>query len=220
MWVELLLSATLTSTFPSPAQETLAPPATPEQIAQARAYADRLIQEGDAGAFFSNKTDSAVPHVVHWPSGLSCLFAQGGGERVVVFPTGASNIPSGDDVGCMIFDEADGVEKTLYATRWRPLPAESVLLGQTVDAITQRWPSAQPFTGPMMIATLENPRDPARAAFSIALDSGEFLTIAMVSNRGEWSYKLRVTGPLDDSESVSLSAAITMAYVLIDLRPE
>ena len=186
---------------------------TPGQIAEAHAYADRLIADGEAGAYFANKTDSATPEVLHLPSGMPCLFNMAEGERIAVLPQGASNIPRGDDVGCVIVDGANGAQTTTYATRWHPLPDEALLMEQTTAAIRQRWPSARTYDGQVAAASLENVSPPRTAVYLVDLPQGLYVTIAMVSNLGEWSYKLRFTAPHEAGEVVGLEAAIMMAHM-------
>lgn len=194
------------------AQETPPPvaAATPAQIAEARAIADRLIAEGGASGIFVNKTDGAAPTVMHLGSGMQCTF-DGSGDRIVIFPVQNDSIPRGEDVGCIARDEALSIDTTTYATRYRPLPSEEAVLADSVNAIRNRWPDAIPFEGEIVSATVGDQAAPTGAAFKITTPDGPMLTMVLVGHTGGWGYKVRATGPLDNSMMVSLYAGLLMA---------
>ena len=186
------------------------PPATPRQIAEARAIADRLINEADAQGIFVNKTDGAVPTVLHLASGMRCHF-DGTGDRIVVFPQQNDDIPRGDDVGCIVRHEELGIDSTTYATRYRPLPSEQAVLADSVNAIRNRWPDAIPFEGTLASTTVGEFGTPKQAAFKISTAEGPMLTLVVVAHVGDWGYKVRATGPFAEPMLVSVLAGMLMA---------
>lgn len=190
-------------------------PATSEQIARAKAIADRLIDEADAGGVFVNTTDSDLARVTHVASGMTCLFDGGPKDRIYIFPAQDDGVPRGDDVGCITYDEALDVDLTLYATRYRPLPEEAVVLADARRAIENRWPDAKPHVGALTTLTLEGQTPTLMAAYRITIDEEEKLTIALVSHRGGWGFKARATGPYDEAAGVSLYTGVLFEGALM-----
>jgi hypothetical protein len=185
------------------------PPATPEEIASAREIADTLIKADNAGAYFTNITDDGTPTVQHTRSGLICSLSEGEGSRVVVFPRqGGAN--AGDDVGCASRYDTLGLDLTIYATRYvDPMSAEEVL-ASAAYAIEQRFETAKPFDGEISLVSVEGMDQPLAAAYVYESPAGPMLTLALVSHRGEWSYKVRATGPVEQAAVVSLIAGMTL----------
>lgn len=187
-------------------------PASPEDIAEASAYADKLIETANAGAFFVNKTDSAVPEVEHVASGMRCLFSKNDYARILIFPERDDGIPLGYDVGCSSREEALAVETTSYATRYRPLPSEGAVVADAVRAIRNRWPDAIPFDGALAIMGREG-QQPEFAAFKVTTPNGPMLTMVLVEHVGEWGFKVRATGPFDDAMLVSVAGGLIMSTI-------
>lgn len=202
---------------PVAAAQTLPPvlaaevPATPEEIAAARAHADTLIETANAGTYFVNKTNSAVPEVQHVASGMRCLFNTNDHDRILIFPARNDAIAFGDDVGCASREEALAVETTSYATRYRPLPSEEAVLADAVRAIRNRWPDAIPFDGALALMSAEGQETPKYAAFKVATQDGPMLTMVLVDHIGEWGYKVRATGRFEDAMLVSISGGFLMS---------
>lgn len=187
-----------------------ASPAPPQQIAQARALADRLIEEAGARGIFVNKTEDAVATVLHPASGMRCYF-DGVDDRIVVFPQQSDAVPRGDDVGCIVRHEDLSIDTTTYATRYRPLPSEEAVLADAVSAIRNRWPDATPFDGILASTTAGGFGTPKQAAFKITTPEGPMLTLVVVAHVGDWGYKVRATGPFADPMLVSVTAGMLMA---------
>ncbi|KQW83098.1 hypothetical protein [Brevundimonas sp. Root1279] len=196
------------------AQDAESPPATAEQIASARETADRLIADADAGAFFVNKTDGAVPTVVHVASGLTCLFSGGPEERISIFPTGPAGIARGEDVGCVSRVDELGIDLNLYATRYQPLPSEELALRQAVNAIRQRWPDARPFDGELVSVSSDGEDAPLQAAYTVTVNNEPMITLALVEHRKGWGYKARGTGPGAEPMLISLYTAMAFKMAL------
>ena len=190
--MRLLILAVVAIALSSPAlaQVTIreAEPATPEQMAAARAEADRLIAAGDAGAFFENVSEGAEPRARHRLSGLTCRFILGDPtNEVVIFP---SPLPRGDDVGCNI--GSGDHYRTIYATRFGQLnisPDQAMEL--SVAAIVQRHPDARPYGQPLAAASTAGATPTQLRAFRI----GNGYTHVQIANVGDWSIKERLTWP-------------------------
>lgn len=192
------------------------PPVTDGQIAAARAQADQLVAAADAQAWFENVTDSVSPEVRHRPSGMRCRFTGSRSDRIAVFQTGPAGIPQGDDVGCVTRDEALAIDLTLYATRYRPLPSEDVILADAVNAILNRYPGAQPYRGDLVSMSIDDDEPPVQAAYEVMMPEGPMLTIALVEHLDEWGFKARVTGPQPDAMEVSLYGSLMLVGALLE----
>ncbi|MBN8551888.1 MAG: hypothetical protein J0L52_03205 [Caulobacterales bacterium] len=197
---------------PAQAQITIrqAEPATPEQIAAARAEADRLISEGDAGAFFVNVSEGAEPRVRHRLSGLTCRFVSGEPtNQVVIFP---SPLPRGDDVGCNV--GSGDHYRTIYATRFGQFnisPDQALEIG--VAGIVQRLPDARPYDQPMTTASTEGATPTQARAFRL----GNGYTHVQVSHVGDWSIKERLTWPQPPSSQEQVFNGLMWVRTLQDV---
>lgn len=198
------------------AQQAPAGKATPQEIAEARARADRLIADANAAGIFVNTTDDdGMAQATHIASGLTCSFDGGPEDRIHIFP----GTPRGDDVGCISRDEALDIDLTLYATRYRPMPGQAEVLAGARQAIENRWPDAEAYTAALPTMTMEGQQPTGSAAYKIQLGGEHKLTMVLVSHRGEWSFKARSTGPYDEPGGVALYTGILFEAALID-RPK
>ena len=185
------------------------PPATAEEIAEARQIADMLIKGDDVSPYFTNITDNGVPTVRHTASGLVCTFGGLDGSRVVVFPAQGGAEP-GDDVGCLSREEFLGLDLTVYATRYMDEVSAEEVLASAAYAIEQRFQGAKRYEGDLAIATVEGVDPPLAVAYVYESVAGPMLTMALVSHRDGWSYKVRATGPAEDATIVSVMAGMTL----------
>ncbi len=206
---------------PMAAAQDAAPPASAEQIATASAIANRIIADAGAQGVFVNKTDSAVAQVEHVVSGMRCLMSDNPANRVHIFPTAAAGIPRGDDVACITRDDATDMDVTIYATRYPGggMTTDGILVG-AVNGLRQRWPDALPYEGELTSATIEGLTPPASAAFKVRVDGAEKLTMVIGAQEGDWSFKVRITGPYAEAMAVSLYGSISMAYVQLGLKDD
>ena len=215
MLIRLLAVAVLFLAAPVVAQD-----ATPAQIAAARAHAAQLITDANASGIFVDKTDGAVVEVMHLASGMMCLLGTEPGNGVHVFPTAQMGIPRGDDVACMVREAEAGLDITTYATRY---PGERMtseaIVSDAVAGIRQRWPDATPYGGDIMTANVDGQPAPRAAAFLVKINGRTMLTMVLGTQIGDWSYKVRITGPADEAEAVSLRGALAMALVQIQPEP-
>ena len=192
------------------------PKATPQEIAEARARADRLIAEADAAGIFVNATeDDGLARATHVRSGMTCSFDGGPEDRIHIFPGN----PRGDDVGCLSRDEALDIDLTLYATRYRPMPGQAEMLAGARQAIENRWPDAEAYAGALPSMTMEGQQPTGSAAYKIQLGGEQKLTMVLVSHRGEWSFKARSSGPYDEATAVALFTGVLFEAALLD-RPK
>lgn len=206
MLARLIFFATLALTAPAVAQEA---PATPAQIAAARAEAEAIIGAAGAADLFANVTDAAAPRVRHNLSGMVCTFTAG--ERrnnIRIYP----NSPRGEDVSCGT--NALGAAFTTYATRYNPMPSEEEDLRETVSSIRRAWPGAEPFTGEVTIASSDNLPAPKLAVLKIEHNGQQLVTLALVSHLEGWAFKTRASGPVEDAGTVSLFAGISFISAL------
>lgn len=203
MIVRLAFLAALLCAVPAAAQEAApGPSATPEQIATARAEADRILAAAGADDVFENISADQTPRVRHTASGMICsFFGSREIDKVLIFP----DPTRGNDVGCSTADSS-GAEVTFYATRYQPMPSEREVLRNAVDAIRNRFPSARVYEGGLSSAGVAGQIPPVGAAFVVSTNKGELFTMALVSHRGEWGFKARASGPLERAAEVSLLA--------------
>lgn len=212
MFARLIFLLALTAAPPALAQER--PAATAEEIASARALAAKLIRDAGAEGLFVDKTTGSVAVVEHLASGLRCTFSGSRNDRISILPA-VGGMPRGDDVGCNSLDEALNLDLTLYATRYRPLPSETVVLNDAARAIMQRFSPATPYTGAAASVASEGRTPPLFAGFKVMMNGEEKLTLALVSHRGEWGFKARATGPYEEALSVSLHASVLFEGALM-----
>ncbi|HRH21381.1 MAG TPA: hypothetical protein PLE81_12185 [Brevundimonas sp.] len=197
---------------PAQAQITIteAEPATAEQIAAARAEADRLIAAAEASAFFDNVSEGAEPRTRHRLSGLVCRFVAGdSSNQVVVFP---SPLPRGDDVGCNV--GSGDHYRTIYATRFGQYnisPEQALEIG--VAGIVQRFADARPYDQAITTASTEGATPTQIRAFWL----GNGYTHVLVAHIGDWSIKERLTWPEAPTSQQQLSNALIWVRALRDV---
>lgn len=191
------------------------PPTTIAQDAAAnRAIADRIIAAAGAEGVFVNSSKADVAQVTHVASGMTCRFQGLPTDRITIFPTVEGGPRRGDDVGCTYRDDSLGIDFTLYATRYPSGLSEAQALNNANAAIQNRWPDATPYTGNLAVARIEGQSAPLVSAFKIGGGDGEMLTLAMVSHRDDWAFKIRATGPYGEARMVSLYSAMLLESAL------
>jgi len=180
-----------------------------EDVIAATAYADQLIADGDAGAYFDNITTDATARVRHRASGMTCAFKPGvRGSSIRIFPSiGGATVP-GDDVACGF--QIGAATLTTYATRYESRPSANEVFQSAIGAIRRNSPDARPHSGAPISVPVQDGPAPLVAAFDLDLGRGPALSLVMVSHIGDWSFKARATGPADDS-TVASSAATAFA---------
>lgn len=196
------------------------PPPSASEIDSARAEADRLIAEADAGDLFINVTTGSSARVRHTRSGLVCTFRPGDeGNRILIFEQGAS-IPRGDDVGCN--GGLGDFAHTIYATRYRPAASARDALAGAAAAIKQRWSGATWFDGDVAEATIDRgDRSPLPqtllAHYIVTIDGTEHYTSARVVEHDGWILKQRLTAPREEMLEAQVAAAALWVLVLADV---
>jgi hypothetical protein len=186
---------------------------TPEKDrAAATAYADQLIADGEATAYFDNITTDATARVRHRASGMTCAFKSGvRGSSIRVFPSIGGATSPGDDVSCGF--ERGPTIVTTYATRYESRPSAEEVFQSAIGAIRRNSPDARPRQGLQITVPGSHETPPLIAAFDLDLGRGPALSLVMVSHIGDWSFKARATGPAGDP-SVAPTAATAFAESL------
>lgn len=188
---------------PPPPRVSAPAAASQDEVAGARAEADWLIAQGEAGAYFDNITDGPAPTVRHRLSGLVCRFERGnGGSGIVIFP---SPVTPGDDVGCNT--PRGDLLITYYATRYPGGLSLDDAIGYAAAGIQQRYPGARPYPRPLLTMSAEGASETRIAAFVVSEPGGAFYTQALVTVVNDWVFKQRLTGPDADPPDEILSAA-------------
>ncbi len=202
----LLLTPLVASAAPAASADKPAP-ATAEQIAAARAEADRIITaEPGASQWFENVTDSALPAVRHKPSGLECSFEPGSSFNSVGLFDGAA---PGENASC--HTQILGIDLSIYAARYTAQPTLQQSFDSNVATIRNRFPSLRPYEGPSVSVTSSALPTSKQAKFIFRSEHGDAytgLTIALVE---DWTVKLRITGPLANASEAQMVEAVTWA---------
>lgn len=177
--------------------------ATAEQIATARAMADRIAAAADATDLFENVTDDSLPRLRHRKSGMVCVFDPSAPRNnVQIYPASALTPNRGDDVSCGT--NLGGAAVTTYATRYTPMPSVDEDIGATVNSIRQAWPDAKALDGEFQVAS-PSAEIPSRfAAIEFAIQGNQSASFAMVAHTNGWAFKLRATGLKEDANDLAL----------------
>jgi hypothetical protein len=193
------------------------PPTTIAQDAAAnRAIADRIIAAAGAESVFVNSSKADVAQVTHVASGMTCRFQGLPTDRITIFPTVEGGPRGGDDVGLHLSRRQSG--HRFYTLR------DPIFVGP------QRGPGPQqrqcrnpeplarrhaPIPATWQSARIEGQSVPLVSAFKIGGGDGEMLTLAMVSHRDDWAFKIRATGPYGEAKMVSLYSAMLLESALM-----
>lgn len=199
----ILFLAALLVAAPAAAQPAAEAAATPEQIAVARAEADRLIAAAGGADLFENITGDARPTVLHRASGLICRFEPGDPENgIAIFP---SPLPRGDDVGCNV--PSSGYSITHYATRYgEPITAETAA-HDAVASIRQRVGEVRAHEGRRFECSAEGLPQTYIARMEVTLDGRDLYTHAVTAEMQGWIFKQRLTAPLEEAENAQITGA-------------
>lgn len=179
------------------------PEATAAEIARAYDEADRLIAEAGASEWFENITDSVLPRVRHRPSGMVCRFSDPRHDAIIIYD---NHLPRGDDVSCDSYIAELGIDVRLYATRFGSEASPQWALEGADLAIQTRYPGAVRYEGDVAVASREGGPHPIASAWRLPMGDGESLSMVLIAHNAEWSFKARVSGPIEDPMMVSLVA--------------
>lgn len=193
------------------------PQSSPEpnarEVSAARARADRIIANGaEAKAYFENITDSGTATVRHTPSGMTCAFyGETPYDFIRLFPSQPGGPRVGDDAMCNM--RTAEMDLSTYATRYRtPLSADFVL-ADARRAIEQRFPDARLYEEPLASASIGDAPAPMIAAYRVTVQGSPKLTFALVSHRGDWSFKARATGETKALDATGLNLLISLTFL-------
>jgi hypothetical protein len=190
----LVLAASAGTTSPATAQQQ-------SEVAAlaARSEVDRLLTNANAQELFENISTPTFGVARHRASGLVCLFTTGHPlNLVVVYSDGPGGPAPGDDVSCR-----SGIGQTfftVYATRYPSQPTEEALLDQAMAEVRGVWTDVESLDQPFSYQTSRNYPEPQWTAFTGRLDGHHLRSLTLVQNIGEWSFKGRASGPVDDDD--------------------
>lgn len=200
MIARLAFLAVLLCAVPATAQEAEPRPApTAEQIATARAEADRIIAAASAGEFFENMTTSDTPLVRHRRSGMICVFnIEDPRDKIFFYPATDGGPPHGDDVSCA--SRWGAILISTFATRYPQQYTADQLFSAAISDIERNWEKVKAFEESFRISMIRGQEEPLVAAFSAEREGHPKTTLVVLRNIGEWSFKVRATGEPDDPE--------------------
>lgn len=180
------------------------PDGSPEVAAiQIRDEVDRLIAAAGGEALFENISTTRIGVARHSASGMTCLFTPSDPMNlIVVYPLVPGGPLAGDDVSCRTGLEG-GVFATVYATRYRQQPTDQELLDHAMADLNGVWTEVQPLPSGYSFQHSRNHPDPMTAAFTGNLQGHRLRSFTLVQNIGDWSFKGRASGPVND-EDVSM----------------
>lgn len=182
--------------------------------ASARAEADAIIAAAEAQGVFENVTTETTPALRHVQSGLICHFTPGEPANFVrIYPILRDGLVRGDDVGCNT--RGQGMNVTIYATRYAHHYSETLVLEDAVAAIRQRWPEAQAYEGSFPLFTSpDREAPPLHTVFNVTVRDAPHVTFVLVQHQGEWSYKLRGTREGDDVMRAGMTGSMMLMNAL------
>lgn len=188
---------------------------TAEQIAETRARVDTLIKSNSADAFFVNKSRGEVAMAEHVGSGMLCFFTGSSIDRITIYPVRSDGVLPGQDVGCAT--RFNSGEISTYATDYAGSPTIDENMQGALDAIRGRWPDIVPYD-----YNFDQPERPIAdstqaAAFRVTVEGREMVTVLMVWDHKEWSYKLRATGAFEHAEDLLGLSTALMARIQRDV---
>jgi hypothetical protein len=186
--------------------------ASPAEIAEARATADRIIAKFGVADIFENATTDNVPKIRHKASGMTCGFDDEHSADIQVYP----GMTRGDDVSCG--GKMVDFTVTTYATR-APAGATLDQLSATVgQALKTAYPDIKPYTGKSAEMT-EKDGPPVRSGrFVMKMNGKPVWSYAGVSLVKGWMVEVRCTGPLDQPMQGDLFAGISMITLVNDVN--
>lgn len=190
-----------------------------DPAASARAEADALIAAAGAEGVFENVTADTVPTLRHLQSGLTCHFTPGEATNSVsVFPE-LDGVGRGDNVGCNT--RGQGMDATIYATRYARDYSAADVLDDAVAAILHRWPDAQAYEdGFPLLTSPDQDEPPAHAVFTVTALDASSVTFVLVQHHEAWSYKMRGTHAGGDAITAGLIGGMMFMNALGHVRRE
>jgi hypothetical protein len=191
-------------------------PATAEQVAAARAEADRLIAAGKAEDVFVDESTGVLAQVRHLKSGLVCQFLPGAPKNAVtVYASGG--VPRGDDVGCG--HTVKDIVLTIFVTRYPPPKTVADVLRESLADIPRNFADLKPYTGQYASVTPDRAGAPlaavqARDRTVIRL-TGMFQGRAVFTRTAAaacdpWIVAQRVTAPVDQALAADVAAELDL----------
>ena len=200
--ISLCIGVVTSALAPAPASAQAQPELATLAI---RSEVDRLIAAAGAEALFENISTQSMGVARHRASGMVCLFTPGHRlNLIVVYPTVPGGPAAGDDVSCR--SGSDLVFFTVYATRYLVQPSEQERLDHAMADAHGVWTDIAPMDGDVSYQASRNYPEPLIAAFTGRLEGHHLRSLTLVQNVGEWSFKGRASGPVND-ESVFMAGS-------------
>lgn len=202
------------------AVEAHAQSATPEQIAAAKAEADKVIAASGAARWFVNATVDNLPAVRHWPSGMTCRFTLG--QRNVIRQY-ANDAEAGDNVSCstvLIVQGGTKIVLTQYATRYHATRTVKQELDAAQASFRLRDPGAQTAAGPFRAVDAGIGAAPAHETVRMEIsDNGDRLFVrAAAASVGDWLVGQRVTAPISEEGTADAVGEILIAASALEVQ--
>lgn len=191
------------------------PPATPQQIAAAKAEADRIIAASHAGRWFVNATAGAQPEARHTPSGMVCGFVIGQRNEIRIPEAAAAQ---GDEVSCVTtLISKDGPPIQLTQSAVRPAAPRTVEqeLQLAMAAFRQRDPAAKPADGQFSNLRLGGTQV-GHAALRIEMTDGgqRIYARAGAAVVGAWVVTQSLTTPVANARSADLVGELMLSVAV------
>jgi hypothetical protein len=188
-------------------------PASPEQIATAKAEADRLIAAGKGEGVFVNESSGLLAQVRHPKSGLVCQFIPGAAKNAVsVYASG--QVPRGDDVGCG--HNINEIAITTFVTRYAPAKSVADVVRESLAEIPRNFTEVTPYAGQSVSVKSDEkpgavpPRDRTVVRLSANFRGRAVFTRTAAAACGPWIVAQRATGPAEQALAADIAAEMDL----------
>jgi len=129
-----------------------------------------------------------------------CLFAPDDPlNLVVVYPSRPGGPAAGDDVSCRT-GVGNSTFVTVYATRYPGGRSQDDLMNQAVTEIIGVWTDVSPLEEQYRVTSPSGHPSPLVYGFVGSMQGSRLRSFILVQNIGEWSFKGRASGPVDDPD--------------------
>lgn len=180
---------------------------------QIRAEVDQLLAGAGAADLFDNISTDTVGAARHRASGLVCVFAPADPmNSIVVYPARSGGPAAGEDVSCRT-GVGEGAFVSVYATRYPDPRTAQSLLDAALGEVAGVWQDVRMMDGGYVVEEAPNYPPALTAGFTGVLQGRRLQSYILVQTIGDWSFKARATGLLED-DSVSLIGSRVFALAL------
>ncbi len=212
MSIRLILAACATLVAATAAHAADEKPSS-DEVAKARARAERMIVSANASDVFEYVAADDIPTVRHRASGMICGFGDAPSDHLAIAQSG---LPRGDDVACYARIEDFRIER--FATR----KAVGMTLDQASASCERRvranHQDARPLAGDGMLGTTFHAAtgypDVRTYRFEFRDRGKPQVTQCSVVIVRDWVIEVDVSGPGDDAQSVDLFSGVDVLAIL------